>query len=165
MKAVLQRVARAEVRVGDEPVARIGTGLVVLLGVLEHDGEAEADRLAAKVVGFRCFPPAGTPAGRMERSLLEVGGACLVVSQVTLAADGRKGRRPSLDGAAPAERAEALYLRFAARCAALGAAVATGRFGAAMEVELVNVGPVTFVLEEHPRDAAAGGAGSSQVLA
>jgi D-tyrosyl-tRNA(Tyr) deacylase len=145
MRAVVQRVARAEVRVGGERVGAIGAGMVVLLGILADDGERTVDRLAARLAGLRFFPD---DAGRMNRSVAEVGGAALVVSQVTLAAHGRKGRRPSLDRAAPPERARALYERFVAALGALGVATATGRFGAAMELELVNDGPVTFALEE-----------------
>ncbi len=149
----MQRVTRAEVRVAGELVGRIGTGLVVLLGVMRGDVAALAEKLADKLVGFRCFPDGQ---GRMNRSLAEVGGACLVVSQVTLAADGRKGRRPSLDAAAPPDVAEALYERFAALLAARGVPVATGRFGALMEVLLVGDGPVTFVFDE-PGPAPGGG--------
>lgn len=145
MRAVVQRVARAEVRVGGERVGAIETGMVVLLGILADDGEGAVDRLAARLAALRFFPD---DAGRMNRSVLEVGGAALVVSQVTLAADGRKGRRPSLDRAAPPERARALYERFVAALGALGVPTATGRFGAPMQVELVNDGPVTFALEE-----------------
>jgi len=147
MKAVLQRVSRGEVRVAGEVVGRIGGGLVVLLGVLRGDDEARARRFAERVARWRCFPD---EEGRMNRSLLETGGAALVVSQVTLVADGRKGRRPSLDAAAPPEVARALYGAFVAALEALGVPCATGVFRAAMEVELVNDGPVTFVLEEPP---------------
>lgn len=158
MRAVVQRVSRAEVRVGGEVVGRIGRGLVVLLGVMRRDEEALAARLADKLVHFRCFPEDddegeesaadGGRKRRMDRSLVEVGGACLVVSQVTLAADGRKGRRPSLDAAAPPALAEELYRRFASLVAEHGVPVATGSFGALMEVELVGDGPVTFVFDE-----------------
>jgi D-tyrosyl-tRNA(Tyr) deacylase len=141
----VQRVARAEVRVAGEAVARIERGLLVLLGVLRGDDEARAVRFAERIARWRCFPDEG---GRMNRSLLEVGGAALVVSQVTLAADGRKGRRPSLDAAAAPAVATALYERFARALRELGVPCSTGVFGAAMEVELVNDGPVTFALEE-----------------
>jgi D-tyrosyl-tRNA(Tyr) deacylase len=141
----VQRVARAEVRVAGAVVARIERGLLVLLGVLRGDDEARAVRFAERIAGWRCFPDG---AGRMNRSLLEIGGAALVVSQVTLAADGRKGRRPSLDGAAEPALARALYVRFARALRELGVPCQTGEFGAAMEVELVNDGPVTFCLEE-----------------
>lgn len=143
--AVVQRVLRAEVRVAGEVVGRTGPGMVVLLGVLVGDEGAHADRLAERVGGLRFFADA---AGRMNLAAAEVGAGALVVSQFTLAADGRRGRRPSFDRAmAPAE-AEVLYRRFCAALAGLGIPVETGRFGAAMEVELVGDGPVTFVLEE-----------------
>lgn len=152
MKAVLQRVTRAEVRVGGEVVARIEGGLLILLGVMQGDDEAVAERFAERVARWRCFADAS---GRMNRALLDVGGAALVVSQVTLAADGRKGRRPSLDAAAPPELARVLYGRFVQALEALGVPCATGVFQAEMAVELVNDGPVTFALEESPRGPAA----------
>jgi len=151
VRAVLQRVTRAEVRVAGEVVGRIERGLVVLLGVMRGDGVAVAERFAARVARWRCFADA---AGRMNRSLLEVGGAALVVSQVTLAADGRKGRRPSLDAAAEPETARALYACFVRTLEALGVPCATGVFRAEMAVELVNDGPVTFALEERPEPPA-----------
>lgn len=147
MKLVVQRVARAAVRVDGEVVGEIGRGMLVLLGVLRGDGEPQAQRLAERLARFRFFPDDG---GRMNRDGLEAGVEALVVSQFTLAADGRKGRRPSFDRAAPPEVAEPLYLRFVERLAALGIPCATGRFGAKMEVESVNDGPVTFVLEDRP---------------
>lgn len=158
MKAVLQRVARAAVRVDGATVAEIGPGLVVLLGVMRGDDEAGARRFAERVARWRCFADGE---GRMNRALLETGGAALVVSQVTLAADGSKGRRPSLDAAAAPDVARELYEAFVAALATLGVPCRTGVFRAHMEVELVNDGPVTFALEEPP--AAPGG--SSQVLA
>jgi D-tyrosyl-tRNA(Tyr) deacylase len=145
VKAVLQRVTRAEVRVEGRVAGRIGPGVVVLLGVLRGDSEATARRFAERVAAFRFFADAD---GRMNRSLLEVGGEALVVSQVTLAADGRKGRRPSLDRAAPPPEARALYEAFVAALEGLGVRCATGVFRAHMEVELVNDGPVTLALEE-----------------
>ncbi len=162
MKAVLQRVSRAEVRVAGESVGRIGAGLLILLGVLRGDTERELERLVEKVARQRCF---ADERGRMNRSALEVGAAVLVVSQVTLAADGRKGLRPSLDRAAPPAEAERLYLAFAARLGALGLVVQTGRFGTAMEVELVNDGPLTLILEASLPGPPAGPTESSQVLA
>jgi D-tyrosyl-tRNA(Tyr) deacylase len=147
VKAVLQRVARAEVRVGGEEVARIEEGLVVLLGVLAGDSEAVAERFAARVAHWRCF---ADESGRMNRSLLDVRGSALVVSQVTLAADGSKGRRPALDRAAPPALARALYEHFARALAGHGVPCRTGVFGAQMVVELANDGPVTFALEELP---------------
>jgi D-tyrosyl-tRNA(Tyr) deacylase len=150
MRAVLQRVARAEVRVDGKTVARIERGLLVLLGVLRGDDEARAVRFAGRIASWRCFPD---EAGRMNRSLLEIGGSVLVVSQVTLAADGRKGRRPSLDAAAEPELARALYERFARAFRDLGVTCRTGVFGALMEVELVNDGPVTILLDPAHRGA------------
>ncbi len=143
MIAVVQRVKRAAVRVDGEVVGRTGPGVVVLLGVLAVDGESEARGLAERIASFRMFADAD---GRMNRAAAEVGAGVLVVSQFTLAADGRKGRRPSFDRAAPPAQAEPLYLLFAARLSELGLPVETGRFGASMEVELVGDGPVTFVL-------------------
>jgi D-tyrosyl-tRNA(Tyr) deacylase len=141
---VLQRVSSAHVRVGGASVGSIASGLVVLLGVERGDTESECDRLAERTATFRCF---GDEALRMNLSLVDTGGAALVVSQFTLAADTRAGRRPSFDGAEEPERARVLYERFVERLRALGVAVATGRFAARMEVELVNDGPVTFVLD------------------
>lgn len=143
MKAVVQRVSEAEVEVEGRVIARIGDGLLILLGVMAEDGPAEAQTLARKLAELRCFPD---ERGRMGRSLLEIGGEALVVSQVTLAADGRKGRRPSLDGAAPPERGRALYEAFVAALGAQGVPTRTGSFGAAMRVRLTNEGPVTFSL-------------------
>ena len=143
MRAVVQRVTRAAVRVGGETVGEIGAGLVVLLGVAAGDGEAEASALAGKVARLRIFE---NDAGRFDRSLLDTGGAALVVSQFTLLADTAKGNRPSFTGAAPPEEAERLVERFGAALRELGVPVETGRFGARMEVELVNDGPVTIVL-------------------
>lgn len=148
MKALLQRVSRAEVRVDGEVVGSCGRGMLVLLGVVREDGEREMARLAARVAEYRFFPDAE---GRMNRSILEVAGEALVVSQVTLAAPpSGKGRRPSFDRAAPPARADELYRAFAAALAERGIPTATGAFGAMMEVELVNDGPVTFLLEEAP---------------
>lgn len=144
MKAVVQRVTRASVTSEGELLGRIERGVLILLGVLEGDGEEEADALARNVATFRVFPDERQ---RMGRSLLDVQGEALVVSQFTLAADGRKGRRPSFDRAARPERAEPLVTRFVARLQGLGVSTQTGRFGAMMAVELVNDGPVTFVLE------------------
>ena len=154
MKAVVQRVTRAEVRVDGEVVGRIGPGAVVLLGVLSGDSPSDADRLAERTARLRIF---ADEAGRMNCSILENGGEILVVSQFTLAADMRRGMRPSFDAAAPPEQAEALYERYVHSLAALGPRVATGRFRAMMEVELVGDGPVTILLDE-PKDTAAGAA-------
>jgi D-tyrosyl-tRNA(Tyr) deacylase len=142
MKAVLQRVSRAAVRVGDEVVGEIGPGLCVLLGVGRGDGPEEAAKLAGKVARLRVFERDG----RFDVSLLDVGGEALVVSQFTLLADTAKGNRPSFTEAAPPELAEPLYETFCAELRAFGVTVATGRFGARMVVELVNDGPVTILL-------------------
>lgn len=147
MRAVLQRVTDAQVRVDGEVIGQCGRGLMILVCAMRGDEESQAEALAAKASKCRIFPD---EAGKMNRSLLDIGGEALVVSQFTLAADGRKGRRPSFDRAAPPEQAEVLYERFVARVRELGLQTATGRFGALMRVELVNDGPVTFVLEEPP---------------
>ena len=145
MRALLQRVSRAEVRSGGEVVARIGPGLLVLLGVGPADSAEVGRALARKVAELRIFRD---DEGRTNRSLLDVGGEALVVSQFTLWADTRRGRRPGVTGAAPADQAERLYVAFAQDLAALlGRPVATGRFGAEMEVELVNDGPMTIWLD------------------
>ena len=143
MRVVVQRVRRARVTVADETVGQIGAGLLVLVGVAEDDGEEEADALAGKVARLRVF---GDEAGKFDRSVVDAGGAVLAVSQFTLIADTRKGNRPSFSHAARPERAEPLFDRFCASLRELGPAVETGRFGAHMEVELVNDGPVTIVL-------------------
>ena len=144
MRAVCQRVSRAEVRVADAAVGGIGVGLCVLLGVAADDDEAAAQQLAGKVARLRIFPDERE---RFDRSLLDVGGAALVVSQFTLLADSAKGTRPDFAQAAPRDQAEPLYEAFCAELGALGVPVATGRFGARMAVELVNDGPVTIVLD------------------
>ena len=143
MKAVLQRVTRASVQVGEERAGEIGPGLCVLLGVGRADGRETAARLAGKVARLRVFEQDG----RFDRSLLDVGGEALVVSQFTLLADTARGNRPSFSDAAPPEEAEPLYDAFCEELRALGVPVATGRFGARMAVELANDGPVTIVLE------------------
>jgi len=143
MRSVCQRVTEARVRVDGAVAGEIGPGLCVLLGVAAEDGEEEAVRLAGKVARLRVFPDGD---GRFDRSLLDTGGAALVVSQFTLIADTGKGNRPSFSAAAPPERAEPVYLRFCDELAALGVPVARGVFGAVMAVELVNDGPVTIVL-------------------
>jgi D-tyrosyl-tRNA(Tyr) deacylase len=144
MRAVVQRVAGASVTVEDEIVARIGRGLVVLLGVAQDDDEELASRLAGKVARLRVFPDED---GRFDRSLLDVSGEALVVSQFTLLADTRKGNRPSFTHAAPPEGAEPPYERFCDGLEAAGVRVSRGVFGAAMQVALVNDGPVTIVLD------------------
>ena len=148
VRALLQRTSGARVRVDGETVGEIGPGLVVLLGVGPADTEAVADALARRVTELRIFDDAE---GRTNLSLLDVGGAVLVVSQFTLYADTRRGRGPGFTGAAAPELAERLYLRFAAALRELGVEVATGRFGAVMEVELVNDGPFTIWLDTDDR--------------
>ncbi|MPZ13427.1 MAG: D-tyrosyl-tRNA(Tyr) deacylase [Chloroflexi bacterium] len=143
MRAVCQRVGRARVIVEGEVVGAIGPGWAVLLGVGREDTEAVASALAEKLSTLRVFEDAS---GRMARSAREVGAEFLVVSQVTLHADLSRGRRPSFTGAAPPERAAPLVEHFADALRRRGFSVATGRFGAMMDVELVNRGPVTFVL-------------------
>jgi D-aminoacyl-tRNA deacylase len=145
LRAVVQRVSRGRVTVADAIAGEIGAGLCVLLGVAATDDEAAAERLAGKVARLRVF--AGDD-GKFDRSLLDTGGAALVVSQFTLIADTRKGNRPSFAAAARPEQAEPLYERFAAALRDLGVPVETGVFGAAMQLELVNDGPVTVVLEQ-----------------
>ena len=143
MKAVCQRVTGARVRVSESVVAEIAVGLCILLGVARGDSPDAADRMAEKVARLRVF---ADEAGRFDRSLIDVGGAALVVSQFTLIADTAKGNRPSFTEAAPPEEAEPLYERFCVQLAALGIPVERGVFGAKMAVELVNDGPVTIVL-------------------
>jgi D-aminoacyl-tRNA deacylase len=150
MIGLLQRVTEAAVHVGERRVGAIGPGLLVLLGVQKGDGELEADRLVDRLVTYRVFEDA---AGRMNRSLLETGGGLLVVSQFTLAAETRKGTRPGFSSAAPPDEGRRLYERFVARARERVADVATGEFGAAMRVSLVNDGPVTFWLEVAPGTA------------
>jgi D-aminoacyl-tRNA deacylase len=144
VRAVCQRVSRASVSVDGAVRGRIDRGLLVLLGVARGDGEDEADRLAGKVARLRVF---GDERGKFDRSVLDVGGATLVVSQFTLIADTRKGNRPSFAGAAPPEEAGRLVERFCSALGAEGVPVETGVFGARMDVELVNDGPVTIVLD------------------
>jgi D-tyrosyl-tRNA(Tyr) deacylase len=145
LRAVVQRVSEARVTVDGERVGEIGRGLVVLLGVARGDVEAGAERLAGKVARLRIFED---EAGKFDRSLVDVGGEALVVSQFTLIADTRKGNRPSFTDAAPAEQAEALYERFCGVLREVGVPVETGVFGARMQVELTNDGPVTIVLDD-----------------
>ena len=144
MRALIQRVSSASVSIGGETVAAIGPGLLILVAVTHDDTEAEADWLARKVVGLRVFEDR---AGKMNAGLLDVGGAALVVSQFTLYADTRKGRRPSFVAAARPEIAAPLVEYFAAAIARSGVEVQTGVFGAYMQVEIHNDGPVTIMLE------------------
>jgi D-aminoacyl-tRNA deacylase len=144
VRAVVQRVREARVTVEGASVGEIGSGLCVLLGISRADGEAEVERLAGKVARLRIFE---NEEGRFDRSLLDVGGAALVVSQFTLIGDTRKGNRPSFTEAAPPEQAEGLYEVFCDGLRSEGVEVATGSFGARMVVELANEGPVTIVLD------------------
>jgi D-tyrosyl-tRNA(Tyr) deacylase len=148
MKAVIQRVSRARVAVNGETAASIGPGALVLLGVAKSDTVADAEYLAEKTAGLRIFEDAGH---KMNLSLLEVGNAVLVVSQFTLYGDCRKGRRPSFDEAAPAGLAKGLYEHYIRALRARGLRVETGIFQAMMEVELVNDGPVTLILDSEGR--------------
>jgi len=147
MIGLIQRVNSSRVEVNGEVVGAIGTGLLVLLGVQRNDSEREADRLLERLLTYRVFDDAE---GRMNRSLLDLGGELLVVSQFTLAADTHKGTRPGFSTAAPPSEAEHLYEYFVRRARECPLAVATGRFGANMSVHLVNSGPVTFWLEVKP---------------
>ena len=144
MRAVVQRVTRSAVTVDGVTVGAIGAGLMVLLGVAANDTEREVAYLADKIAHLRIFED---EAGKMNRSLLDTGGAMLVVSQFTLLGDCRKGRRPSFVAAAPPKQAETCYEQFVTRIRDLGIEVATGRFRALMQVSLVNDGPVTLILE------------------
>jgi D-aminoacyl-tRNA deacylase len=144
VRAVVQRVRRASVAVDDDVVSEIEAGVMVLLGVARLDAFPEAERLAGKVARLRIFE---NEDGRFDRSLLDVGGEALVVSQFTLIADTRKGNRPSFTGAAIPEVAELVYDRFCSALEAEGVRVARGIFGARMQVELVNDGPVTIMLD------------------
>jgi|SRR5579864_2405179 len=144
MRAVVQRVSRARVTVNSEVAAQIGRGLLVLLGVAREDVEADAVYLADKISGLRIFEDDD---GKMNRSVAEAGGAVLVVSQFTLYGDVRRGKRPSFDAAAPPETARRLYEFFVEQIRAAGLACETGRFQEMMQVELVNEGPVTILLD------------------
>jgi D-aminoacyl-tRNA deacylase len=144
MRAVVQRVSRAQVRVGGEVAGDIGPGLLVLLGVGIEDTLADADYLAEKIAGLRIFEDAH---GKMNLGLAEAGGGVLAVSQFTLYADVRRGKRPSFDAAAPPEKARTLYDYFVERIGAAGLRCETGRFQEMMQVELVNDGPVTILLD------------------
>lgn len=144
MRAVVQRVAEARVRVGDELVGEIGPGLCVLLGIGRDDDEAGAERLAGRVARVRIFE---NDDGKFDRSVLDGSGEVLVVSNFTLIADTAKGNRPSFSAAASPELAEPLYERFCAALRELGITVATGVFGARMRIELANDGPVTIVFD------------------
>ena len=147
MRVVLQRVSRASVEVGGVVVGEIGNGLLVLVAFARDDAD-QIEWMAEKLMGLRIFPD---DAGKMNRSVAEISGSLLVVSQFTLYGDARKGRRPSFVGAAPPDVASALYATFVARLRESGIAVATGQFGADMQVELVNDGPVTLIVDSPVR--------------
>ena len=144
MRVVLQRVRCGRVRVNDQSIAEIGLGLVILLGVGPDDGDEQIEYLVNKIANLRIFED---DQGKINRSLLDVGGAAIVVSQFTLYADTRKGRRPSFTDAAPPEIASPLVDQFAGKLAALGVPTQTGEFGAHMQVEIHNDGPVTIWVE------------------
>jgi D-tyrosyl-tRNA(Tyr) deacylase len=144
MRAVVQRVSRARVSVNGEITGEIGRGLLVLLGVGVGDTRADADYLAEKTIGLRIFEDAN---GKMNLSVAEVAGALLVVSQFTLYGDARRGKRPSFDAAAPPDEARELYEYFVEKIRAVGLRCETGRFQETMQVELVNEGPVTILLD------------------
>ena len=144
MKAVIQKVSRAEVKVAGQPIGRIGPGLCVFVGIGKDDGESNVDHFAEKIKNLRIFEDEN---GKMNRSLEELGKEILVVSQFTLYGDCRKGNRPSFTGAAPPDEAEKLYEYFVQRLRRAGLRVETGQFKARMEVALTNDGPVTFIVE------------------
>jgi D-tyrosyl-tRNA(Tyr) deacylase len=147
MRAVIQRVKESSVRAENQVIGRTGSGLLVLLGVAQGDSPADANYLVNKIANLRIFED---KKGKMNRSLLEIGGDMMVVSQFTLLADCRKGRRPSFVEAAEPEVAAGLYEYFVKQVLSLGITVATGRFRAMMEVALINEGPVTIILESRP---------------
>lgn len=144
MRAVIQRVKQSSVTVGDETVGNIGSGLLVLLGVADRDQPAAADFMAEKIANLRIFED---EQGKMNRSLIDIGGEMLVISQFTLLGDCRKGRRPSFTEAAGPDKANELYEHFVRQVRKTGVQVATGRFRAMMEVSLINDGPVTLIVE------------------
>jgi D-aminoacyl-tRNA deacylase len=146
MKAVIQRVTRASVEVDDDVIGQIDIGLLVLLGVAKEDSEADAQRVMDKLIGLRIF---SDPDGKMNRSIVDIGGKLLIVSQFTLLGDTTQGRRPGFDRAASPEHARVLYERVVAIGRDRGVHVETGRFGAHMRVSLDNDGPVTFLLDSH----------------
>lgn len=148
MRAVVQRVSRASVSVGGETIASIGAGLLVFAAVGKDDADADADYLVDKIVNLRVFPD---DAGRFDRSALDAGASLLVVSQFTLYGDTRKGRRPSFTDAAPPAEAQARFAGLVERFRAAGLPVQTGRFQEMMDVELVNDGPVTLILDSADR--------------
>ena len=144
MRALIQRVSRASVTVEGETIGEIGQGLLILICAMQGDTEAQCEQLASKISKLRIFKD---EAGKMNRSLADIGGAALIVSQFTLAADTRRGNRPGFSTAARPDEGERLYLDFAARVAGLGIPVETGKFGADMAVDLLNDGPVTIWMD------------------
>ena len=144
MRALLQRVSKATVTVNGDDIGAIERGLLILICAMQGDAEAEADKLATKIAKLRIFPD---EQGKMNRSLGDIGGAALVVSQFTLAADTSRGNRPGFSTAAPPAEGERLYNYFASKLAESGAKVATGQFGADMQVALINDGPVTIWMD------------------
>ena len=148
MRAVIQRVTSARVLINEKEYSRIGRGLLVLVGVEKEDTNEDAEALARRIVELRIFED---EAGKMNRSVFDIGGEILAVSQFTLLGDCRRGRRPSFDPAAPPDVARTLYERLVNQIDALGIAVATGVFQAMMNVELTNQGPVTFILDSRKR--------------
>ena len=146
MIAVLQRASEGKVTVEDRITGEIDSGLVILLGVAQGDTESDADFLADRIAGFRVF---NDDQGKMNRSIRDVNGSALIISQFTLAGDWRKGRRPSFTSAAPPEEGERLYEYFCDQLRKLEVPVKTGEFGAMMKVSLINDGPVTFVMDSH----------------
>lgn len=153
MRVLLQRVKRATVRVGEESVASVGPGVLLFVAFRTGDGDKELGWMADKVAHLRIFED---DAGKMNRSLLQVGGEALLVSQFTLYGDARKGRRPSFDAAAPAAEARILFEKFVDKVASHGIITASGRFQAVMQVDLLNDGPVTILLDSPAVDLAAG---------
>ncbi|HEV3139014.1 MAG TPA: D-aminoacyl-tRNA deacylase [Vicinamibacterales bacterium] len=151
MRAVLQRVSTASVAVGDRTIGRIDRGLLALVGVERGDGPADVEYIAGKIRDVRVFEDAADPTRHLNRSVQDIGGSVLVVSQFTLAADCRKGRRPSFDEAAPPELARPLYEDVVRELETSGVSVATGEFQAMMQVSLVNDGPVTVLLDSRKR--------------
>ena len=148
MRAVIQRVSAAKVEVATEVTGEISQGFLILLGISPQDGQAELTYLTEKIAHLRVFED---EAGKMNLSLLDIGGEALVVSQFTLYADTRRGRRPGFSNAAAPELAEPLYLQFCQQLRTLGISVATGRFGAMMNVSLINHGPVTIIIDTDQR--------------
>lgn len=148
MRALLQRVSRAQVRVDGDPIATIGTGILALVGITQEDAVEDIVYLSEKILNLRIFP---NDTGTFDRSLLDIHGEILAVSQFTLYAETWKGRRPSFVQAAAPDKAEPLFNRFVARLADAGVSVQTGQFGAMMDVELVNDGPVTILLDSADR--------------